>query len=1136
MKFVKYLAWTIVALFVLIPSTLAVLVTTSTGSQFIIERSAQLADIDLEFDSLSGNLVGQLTLKNLKVIKSPWQASVESLTLEWQPSQLLDQALVFKKIETRSLLFEIATADNNSTSSEAITLPQLKLPITLMVNDFSAINSNLVLDNNRHQLPDIDGRLDWRGTKLNMKQLHLDYQQISTFIAGSITTRNDYPINLELRWQLSDPIAKSAIEGITGNTHVRGSIANIDAVTTFTVPPQTEQHTIHLQVKDTLSNSRSWLAEVAINQLSTSPLIPIILASDSPWYSWLNSSSLTLDATIDNQHVAIEEFLLSNIGANKGYVAFDGVLNNYLAFNESLSKVSLRGALNSSKLSLPHEAIGLQLDINELTGNVEGSLESFSHNLDINATYDKKFPAEVKFSGNGSASHFTVEHAQINSDAITADITSTVDWSSELAVSASIHSFSAQLEQLKELADYELRAQGNVIYKEQRLAAENLLIRWGENSINLNGAMTESSELNLSLDVPDLSTLSNNEYFSGDVKANLAITGTIDERIDIQVKDLVLNHPDFGNWTNTDQGLISVPVATPLATSVDSLCLTANTQRAPANLCFDTTANNSIQTTQITGQNLPLALLNRFRESDVAERIWGLANLNSSISYDTSTWSLVKTEGALRSERTILFALDEEISTRFNYWQLDWQGNLDKLETSITAELEDDKGLVIGDLVASNIADGADLSGDIIIELRDLTVLQWALPDLRYENAHALAQINISGSTQAPSVTGSIELAAQEVGFAQSGLLLTNVRIAAFDTAEVDNGITLDGQAQSGQGWISIAGLLEPLKPELTLTIQGEEFRAIQIPTATVDISPNLKITLLNERIDVTGEVDIPYVRIDQPEIADMGVTTSTDVEVYQNGEPLRAQEAGLYPIYADVRVTLGDDVKVKGFGFEGDLAGSLRLTETPKRALTASGNISVNKGFYELYGQRLEIERGSFIYNGGPIDNPGLDLRVERSSENMLATEDVRVGAQVSGTLQEPDFRLYSTPAMPDSEVLSYLILGRGSGTATAGNENLQLQALILLGSKGTDFIGESLQDTFGFDEFGIDSTMNPNDTSFYIGKYLSPKLYVKYGVGLFEDTNTFLVRYLLSEKLIIETTASSEAQGGDIFYTIEK
>ncbi|OZB05535.1 MAG: hypothetical protein B7X54_05120 [Idiomarina sp. 34-48-12] len=1140
MKFIKYLAWTIIALFVVIPCTFAVLVMTSTGSQFVIEQSARLAGIELEFDSLDGNLVGQLTLKNLEVRQAPWQIRVELLTLEWQPSQLINSALVFKKIETRSFLFEMTTTDATSTSSDSIELPQLELPIAFIVEDFSAHTNTLVVDDSLHQLPDIDSRFDWRKSKINIKQLVLDYQRVDTSIEGTVTTQNDYPINLNLTWQISDPIAKSTIEGVTGKSRVQGTINNLDALSTFTVPPQTDSHTVYLQIKDTLTKAPSWLAEVAINKLSTAPLLPIVLPTDSPWYSWLNSSTLTLEATIDNQQAAVKDFVLSGIGNKQGDVTFNGVLSNYLAFREDLSAVSLRGALTSHNLIMPAEAIGLPLSIDKVTGNIEGSLEAFQHNLDINATYQEKLPALVKFSGDGSATHITVEHALITSDAINADITSTIDWTSELTVKASIHTLTAQLEyilqQPAEIADLELQAQGKVSYTENRLSAQNLAVNWGENEIKLNGEMTETSPLALSLNVPDLATLSINDYFSGDFKAALAISGNITQRLNIQVKDIALNHRDFGNWTNSDQGLISIPVKEPLATSVTSLCLSANTRRTSANLCVDTSAANSRQTTHITGTNLPLALLNRFRQADVAERIWGLASLDSTISYDTNTWSLINTEGVLRSERTILFALDEEISTRFKYWQVDWQGNLDQLETSITAELEEDKGLVIGDLAVSNITDSAELNGDIIMELRDLTVLQWVLPDLRYENAHALAQINIKGNTSAPNITGSVELAAQEIGFAQSGLLLTDVRIAAFDTPNIEDGITLDGQAQSGQGWISIAGLLEPLKPELELTIKGEQFRAIQVPTATVDISPDLKITLIDERIDVTGEVKVPFVRIDQPEIAETGVTASSDVEVCQNGEPIRAQKTALYSIYADVRVTLGDDIKVSGFGFEGELGGSLRLRETPRRALTASGNISVNKGFYEIYGQRLEIDRGSLIYSGGPIDNPGLDLRVERSSENMLATEDVRVGAQVSGTLQEPDFRLYSTPAMPDSEVLSYLILGRGSGTATAGNENLQLQALILLGSKGTDFIGESLQDTFGFDEFGIDSTMNPNDTSFYIGKYLSPKLYVKYGVGLFEDTNTFLVRYLLSEKLIIETTASSEAQGGDIFYTIEK
>ena len=216
---------------------------------------------------------------------------------------------------------------------------------------------------------------------------------------------------------------------------------------------------------------------------------------------------------------------------------------------------------------------------------------------------------------------------------------------------------------------------------------------------------------------------------------------------------------------------------------------------------------------------------------------------------------------------------------------------------------------------------------------------------------------------------------------------------------------------------------------------------------------------------------------------------------------------------------------------------GGLEIVEEPSRSTTAIGSISVADGSYELYGQELKIDRGSFIYNGGDVSNPGLDLRVKRDISNGNIGSNVNVGAQVVGTLVEPDFRLFSTPAMPDSEILSYLILGKSMQSASSTNSSdIQLQALLMLGAKGTEAIGESLQDTFGIDEFGIDTDPNTRETSFYIGKYLSPKLFVKYGVGLLESTNTFMVRYQLTERLLIETMANSQAQGGDIFYTFER
>lgn len=1144
MKFIKYLAWTIISLFVLVPSIFLALIMTTTGSQFLIERASQYAGIELTFDQLEGNLVSELTLKKLHIANTNWQASAKYLSIAWQPTDLLDKRLVFKQVKSDSLEFETLSKTPTSEPSEYIKLPQIQLPFALVVENLSAVSNYVVIDNAKQELPDLSGRFEWLESTVTIKRLEVEYQQIVSTITGKITTKNNYPTNLNINWQINSPIKKVAIDAVTGTTKVQGDLSQLSADTKFGIAASSETHRINVQLKGLLQREPYWLADVAITNLPTQPLLPLFLTDESPWYEWLANSRITLAATVDNQQAAIQALDLVQIGENNGSLEFDGLLNNYLAFNQAPNEVQLKGFMSGSTIALPQKVLGIELAIDSIDGNIEGNLDSFQHDLTVAATYAESTSATMKITGEGSTTHINLAQASIDSSFLQADLTSTITWSPEFALQAQIKSLRSEpkhlpvqlSEQVKQLANLEILAQGGIAYSNDRISADNFSIEVGDNHISLKGAMVESNPLRVEVRLPDLSNLYANDYVVGDANLIGAVSGRLSDRLSINLEELTLNHPDFGNWANVDSAKISIPVAQPLASSVDGLCLVANSRRTPAELCLDTQAQQAVQTTQLQGRNLPLSLLNRFRESDVAERIWGLANLSATINYDTNTWSLIEVTGELRSERTILFALDEEISTRFKYWQVDWQGNLEKINTSITAELEEDKGLIIGDLVIDDVTQEAKLDGEILMELRDLTVMQWVLPDLRYEQAHALAQINIEGTTTAPDISGSVELAAQEIGFAQSGLLLTDVKIAAFDAPDVDDGITLDGQAQSGQGWISIAGLLQPLKPELELTIKGEQFRAIQVPTATVDISPDLKVTLLNERIDVTGELKVPLAHIDQPELAETGVTASNDVEIYNNGEPVRSNGSSLYPVYADVRVTLGDDIKVSGFGFEGELSGSLRLTEAPTRALTASGNISVKDGYYEIYGQRLEIERGSLIYSGGPIDNPGLDLRVERASENITATEDVRVGAQVSGTLQEPDFRLYSTPSMPDSEVLSYLILGRGSGTATAGNENLQLQALILLGSKGTDLLGESLQDTFGFDEFGIDSTMNPNDTSFYIGKYLSPKLYVKYGVGLFEDTNTFLVRYLLSDKLIIETTASSEAQGGDIFYTIEK
>jgi len=54
-------------------------------------------------------------------------------------------------------------------------------------------------------------------------------------------------------------------------------------------------------------------------------------------------------------------------------------------------------------------------------------------------------------------------------------------------------------------------------------------------------------------------------------------------------------------------------------------------------------------------------------------------------------------------------------------------------------------------------------------------------------------------------------------------------------------------------------------------------------------------------------------------------------------------------------------------------------------------------------------------------------------------------------------------------------------------------------------------------------------------VGRYLSPRLYVSYGVGLVEAFNTLTLRYKISSQWQIKAE-SGEYQGADILYTIER
>ena len=67
------------------------------------------------------------------------------------------------------------------------------------------------------------------------------------------------------------------------------------------------------------------------------------------------------------------------------------------------------------------------------------------------------------------------------------------------------------------------------------------------------------------------------------------------------------------------------------------------------------------------------------------------------------------------------------------------------------------------------------------------------------------------------------------------------------------------------------------------------------------------------------------------------------------------------------------------------------------------------------------------------------------------------------------------------------------------------------------------------------VESEGGLDDAALVTGKYLSPKLYVSHGYGLFDQVSTFRARYLVSKKVTVQAETGA-GSGGDVLYRLER
>jgi len=414
-------------------------------------------------------------------------------------------------------------------------------------------------------------------------------------------------------------------------------------------------------------------------------------------------------------------------------------------------------------------------------------------------------------------------------------------------------------------------------------------------------------------------------------------------------------------------------------------------------------------------------------------------------------------------------------------------------------------------------------------------------------NGKLSAELQIKQTLANSQLLGSIDLTSSKVGIPYLGLQLKDLNLHA----DMDkDSIQYRGNIFSGPGSVQLTGQ-SPLKESAVgtvISLNGKQFLVSNLPKLKLYLSPALRLENKDNAWHMKGEIEIPAAEIKFPHFTQTVTLPRETIIVKPSGEIAPTK---IVNTFAEVNLLLGNSVHLQTSGLDSFIAGKLLIKDYPGKETLASGRLELTKGSYNLQGQKLSVNQSTIIFANSPITNPNLQLRATKAipytpSEQILPqSQNLMVGIEITGAAENPKIMLFSDPAgWSQADILSLIVLGKPVSAVSGANVQLlaaAANALTPQSSVGINQLTEQLQQLFGFSEFGLASGVsskpgeNKPSTSFVMGKYLSPRLYLSYSLGILETVNTLRLRYLLSKHWSIQTQANTLGSGVDVFYFIE-
>lgn len=440
-----------------------------------------------------------------------------------------------------------------------------------------------------------------------------------------------------------------------------------------------------------------------------------------------------------------------------------------------------------------------------------------------------------------------------------------------------------------------------------------------------------------------------------------------------------------------------------------------------------------------------------------------------------------------------------------------------------------------------------------------LNTIAWlTLPDAladAYLDGVLTMTLDANGTVEKPNLVGNMTgknlqfiLPSQGVAFTE-GLLQANFE---HDELRISQAVF-----KGGDGYLRTNGTLQMVnnQPKIDLNWVAETFTVISGTDRLLVLNGEGKTTLADALFTISGDFKVVKGLIELP--ADDVPKLSDDVVVL--GQADLTDENALKILLNNLRIDLGDDFTLRGRGLDAQLDGAVTLMGLTQYHPHAEGSIRVKKGTYMAYGQVLNIARGIISFNGA-IDNPRLNIRAMRNTvgdnaslittnaetvnnsdqitggnfnqTTTNAAQNVNAGVEITGSALNPTVKLVSVPNVSDTEKLSWLILGRGTEQAGAGDfAVLSLAAGAVLSQGDSLPLQTKLARATGLDDLSFTGA-DADTAAVSFGKRLSSQLYLSYQKSVSGLLDVARLTYNITPRWALQAETGTES-AVDALYT---